>query len=157
MCNNNINVYSEVIFVNRKRFTTALIAAMMVGIFCLGAAACKKKTDPTITDTSETSEQTTTTTTTAPTTSLVIYSGPLENSQEITWTETPLESPKTYYVKVSKGEFLNVRKGPGTNYEKVASLTRGQAVVVVAKSGIWYKTNDGFYISETYLSGTMPD
>ena len=67
---------------NRKRFTTALIAAMMVGIFCLGAAACKKKTDPTITDTSETSEQTTTTTTTAPTTSLVIYIGVAQSSAE---------------------------------------------------------------------------
>ena len=142
---------------NRKRFTTALIAAMMVGVICLGATACKKKADPSATETSETSEQTTTTTTTVPTTSLPIYSGPLENSQEITWSETPLESPKTYYVKVSQGEFLNVRKGPGTNYDKVASLTRGQAVVVVAKSGIWYKTQDGFYISETYLSGTMPE
>ena len=143
---------------NRKRFTTALIAAMMVGAMCLGAVACKNKTDPSATDTAESSELTTTTTTTIPTTTLTEYSGPLDqNTTEVTWTETQLETPATYYCNVTKGEFLNVRKGPGTKYEKVGTLTRGMSIVVVAKaSGGWYKTNDGFYVSETYLTGTMP-
>lgn len=142
---------------NRKRFTTALIAAMMVGALSLGAVACKKKPAPTE-STPVTSEITTTTTTTVPTTTLPEYSGPLTNDEEVTWTETNLEQPVTYYAVVSKGEFLNVRKGPGTTYEKVGTLTRGQSVVCVAKaSGGWFKTQDGFYVSETYLSGTMPN
>lgn len=140
---------------NRKRFTTALIAAMMVGALSIGAVACKK-TDPS--DISiETSELTTTTTTAAPTTTLTEYTGPLTNKEEVTWTETQLEQPATYYVKVTKGEFLNVRSGPGVKYAKVGTLTRGQSVTCIAiASGGWFKTSDGFYISETYLSATMP-
>lgn len=142
---------------NRKRFTTALVAAMMVAALCLGVAACKKKPEPSETSES-TSEITTTTTTTVPTTTLTEYSGPMQNTEEMTWSETQLESPQTYYVKVSKGEFLNVRKGPGTKYDKVGTLTRGQSVTVVARSnGIWYKTQDGYFISETYLSGKIPN
>ena len=153
MCNNKLNDYAhdyvEVIIVNRKRFTTALIAAMTIGALCLGVAACGgKQPEPTETET-ETTEVTTTTTTTAPTTTLTIYSGPRA---------TKLESPQTYYVKVTKGEFLNVRSGPGTKYEKVGTLTRGQSVTVVAKAnGIWYKTQDGYFISDTYLSGKIPN
>ena len=142
---------------NRKRFTVALVAAMMIGIIGLGAVACKKNTDPSQPDPSDTSEQTTTTTTTVPTTTLTEWTGPLVNDQEITWTESQLEQPVTYYANVSSGNFLNVRKGPGTNYSKVGTLTRGQSVVVVAKcSGGWYKTQDGFYVSENYLSASMP-
>lgn len=140
---------------NRKRFTTVLIASMMVSVMALSLAACKK-TKPTET-TLESTEQTTTTTTTIPTTTLTEYAGPKTNDETVTWTETNLETPVTYYAQVSKGEFLNVRKGPGTQYEKVGTLTRGQTVVCVAKaSGGWYKTEDGFYVSETYLTGTMP-
>lgn len=94
---------------NRKRFTTALIASMMIGVICLGVVACKKNPDPSASDSAVSSEQTTTTTTTAPTTTLTEWTGPLTNSQEITWTETQLDQPTTYYVKVSPGEFLNVR------------------------------------------------
>ena len=160
MCNNKLNDYAhdyvEVIIVNRKRFTTALIAAMTIGALCLGVAACGgKQPEPTETET-ETTEVTTTTTTTAPTTTLTIYSGPRATTEEVTWQETKLESPQTYYVKVTKGEFLNVRSGPGTKYEKVGTLTRGQSVTVVAKAnGIWYKTQDGYFISDTYLSGKI--
>ena len=141
---------------NRKRFTTALIAGMMVTVMALGLAACKK-TKPTE-STLDSSEQTTTTTTTIPTTTLPEYSGPLTNTEEITWTETQLESPATYYANVSKGEFLNVRNGPGTTYDKVGTLTRGQSVVVVAEvKNVWYKTQDGFFISTTYLTSKIPN
>ena len=87
---------------NRKRFTFALLAAMMIGVVGLGAVACKGKTDPSATETSESTELTTTTTTTTPTTTLPEYSGPLENTQEITWTENQLEQPTTY-IKGFKG------------------------------------------------------
>ena len=136
--------------------TAIVMATAMVTVMAIGLAACKK-TKPTE-STLESSEQTTTTTTTIPTTTLPEYSGPLTNNEEITWTETQLETPATYYANVTKGEFLNVRKGPGTGYEKIGTLTRGQAVTVVAKaSGGWYKTQDGFYVSETYLTGTIPN
>ena len=142
---------------NRKRFTTALIAAMMVGVFGLGAVACKKK--PVATETTpSSSEQITTTTTTIPTTTLTEFVGLLPNTIEITWTETQLEQPLTFYAKVSKGEFLNVREGPGTNYKKVGTLTRGQTVEVVARcTGDWYKTNDGYYVYGEYLSDKVPN
>ncbi|MBQ6304085.1 MAG: SH3 domain-containing protein [Clostridiales bacterium] len=142
---------------NRKRFTTALIAAMLVGVICLGAVACKKKPAPTE-STPETSELTTTTTTTMATTTLTEYTGPLTNTVEINWNETQLESPVVYYCKVTRGEFLNVREGPNTTYRKVGTLTRGQSVKIVARcNGGWVKTEDGFYVSETYLQTTMPD
>ncbi len=95
---------------NKKRFTTALAAALMAGVICIGVVGCKKE-EPTET-TTETTEQTTTTTTTVPTTTLTMFSGPMVNDTEVNWTETKLESPKTLYVVVTKGEFLNVRNGP---------------------------------------------
>ena len=141
---------------NRKRFATALVSALMVGALCIGVVGCKKE-EPTET-TTETTEQTTTTTTTVPTTTLTEFTGPMINDEEVTWTETKLETEKTYYVNVSKGEFLNVRKGPGTTYDKVGTLTRGQTVTVVAKAkNVWYKTKDGFFVSETYLTGKIPN
>ncbi|MCR4730936.1 MAG: SH3 domain-containing protein [Saccharofermentans sp.] len=141
---------------NKKRFTTALAAALMAGVICIGVVGCKKE-EPTET-TTETTEQTTTTTTTVPTTTLTMFSGPMVNDTEVNWTETKLESPRTLYVVVSKGEFLNVRNGPGTTYDKVGTLTRGQSVTVVAVAkNIWYKTNDGFFVSDTYLSTKIPN
>ena len=141
---------------NKKRFTTALAAALMAGVICIGVVGCKKE-EPTET-TTETTEQTTTTTTTVPTTTLTMFSGPMVNDTEFNWTETKLESPKTLYVVVTKGEFLNVRNGPGTTYDKVGTLTRGQSVTVVAVAkNIWYKTNDGFFVSDTYLSTKIPN
>ena len=141
---------------NKKRFTTALAAALMAGVICIGVVGCKKE-EPTET-TTETTEETTTTTTTAQTTTLTMFSGPMVNDTEVNWTETKLESPKTLYVVVTKGEFLNVRNGPGTTYDKVGTLTRGQSVTVVAVAkNIWYKTNDGFFVSDTYLSTKIPN
>ncbi|MBO3304508.1 SH3 domain-containing protein [Clostridium perfringens] len=35
--------------------------------------------------------------------------------------------------------FLNVRKGPGTNYDSIAQLHQGEKVSIVAKNGEWYK------------------
>ncbi|MDK0981187.1 SH3 domain-containing protein, partial [Clostridium perfringens] len=35
--------------------------------------------------------------------------------------------------------FLNVRKGPGTNYDSIGQLHQGDKVSIVAKNGEWYK------------------
>ncbi|MCX0362051.1 SH3 domain-containing protein [Clostridium perfringens] len=46
---------------------------------------------------------------------------------------------------ISNGEvinvqsFLNVRKGPGTNYDSIGQLHQGDKVSIVAKNGEWYK------------------
>ncbi|MCR5287514.1 MAG: SH3 domain-containing protein [Saccharofermentans sp.] len=141
---------------NSKLAAARITAGVLVGVMVLSAAACGKKAKPTIAS-STTSELITTTTTTAPTTKLSTYSGPLTNDQQVTWKETTLDQQVTYYAKVTKGEFLNIRKGPGTEYTKVGTLTRGQTIVVVARtSNGWYKTIDGFYASETYLSKKPP-
>ena len=47
---------------------------------------------------------------------------------------------------------LNVRKGPGTSYAKVGTLSRGTAVQVVGFSGIWAKLSNGYYVSTSYLA-----
>ena len=137
---------------NSKMTAARISAGMLIGVMALTAVACGKKTKPTI-DTAPSTSEITTTTTTAPTTSLSLYTGPLTNDQPITWKETTLDQQVTYYAKVTKGEFLNIRKGPGTEYTKIGTLTRNQTIVVVARtSNGWYKTIDGFYASETYLS-----
>ena len=141
---------------NSKRTAARISAGMLIGVMALTAVACGKKAKPTI-DTAPSTSEITTTTTTAPTTKLTTFSGPLSNDQPITWKETTLDQQVTYYAKVTKGEFLNIRKGPGTEYTKVGTLSRGQTIVVVARtSNGWYKTIDGFYASETYLSKKPP-
>ncbi len=142
---------------NSKMAAARISAGMLIGVMALTAVACGKKSKPTIDTAPSTSEAITTTTTTAPTTSLSLYTGPLTNDQPITWKETTLDQQVTYYAKVTKGEFLNIRKGPGTEYTKIGTLSRGQTIVVVARtSNGWYKTIDGFYASENYLSKKPP-
>jgi len=142
--------------VNSKMTAVKISAGMLIGVMALSAVACGKKSKPTI-DTAPSTSMITTTTTTAPTTSLSMYTGPLVNDQQVTWKETTLDQQVTYYAKVTKGEFLNLRKGPGTEYTKIGTLSRGQSVVVVARtSNGWYKTIDGFYASETYLQKKPP-
>lgn len=141
---------------NSKMTAVKISAGMLIGVMALSAVACGKKSKPTI-DTAPSTSMITTTTTTAPTTSLSMYTGPLVNDQQVTWKETTLDQQVTYYAKVTKGEFLNLRKGPGTEYTKIGTLSRGQSIVVVARtSNGWYKTIDGFYASETYLSKKPP-
>lgn len=142
---------------NSKMAAARITAGMLIGVMALGTVACGKKSKPSIDTAPSTSEMITTTTTTAPTTTLTMYTGPLTNDQQVTWKETTLDQQVTYYAKVTKGEFLNLRKGPGTEYTKIGTLSRGQTIVVVARtSNGWYKTIDGFYCSETYLSKKPP-
>lgn len=143
---------------NRKKITIRLTAVLLVCVMAFSLAACKKnKTSESDASALNSSEASSITTTTIPTTSLTEYSGPVANTQQVTWEETNLEAEKTLYATVTSGEFLNVRKGPGTEYDKVGTLTRGQVVTVVARtSNGWYKTVDGYYVSETYLAAEAP-
>ncbi len=145
---------------NRKKITLRITALMLVLAMAIGTAACNSKKPKSTTQTTPSSEPeiTTTTTTTETTTALTEYKGPLpDNDVNKTWDESNLETETIMYCTVSAGEFLNVRKGPASEHERVGRLSRGQAIKVVAKtSNGWYKTFDGFYISGEYLSVNNP-
>lgn len=138
----------------RKSFTIRLLAISLVTILCLSMTSCEKKAKKTEPEEETSTSESTIVTTTEPTTSLTEFSGPMTNDEAVTWSETSIE-PTTYYASVSQGEFLRVRKGPGTEYEIAGSLTRNQQIVIVATTSTgWAKTQDGFYTSSTYLSAT---
>lgn len=46
---------------------------------------------------------------------------------------------------------LNVRSGPGTTYDKVATLTSGTQVTILAEENGWYKIDSG-YVSADYIT-----
>jgi len=135
----------------------------IVSIVCASAilvsfAACKnkdKEDDEEEAEESEISQTVPEVTTTEATTSLTMFSGPMPASDiAVTWTETEIDQT-VRYASITAGEFLRVRKGPGTEYDIVGSLTRNQEVVVIAvTSDGWYKTLDGFYVSGSYLTET---
>ncbi len=140
-----------------KRF----IALMLVFACVVALAACGKDNDDrpvTKMTTKPGAETTQPPPETTPTTVLAIMRGTLPiNDQQIDWQENLLTNPLPKYVNISS-DFLRVRKGPGTDYEQVAALTRGQQVVVVAKTGNdWFKLEDGgYYVSGEFLSETKP-
>ena len=71
--------------------------------------------------------------------------------------EQSTSTTKTMYVTPDVG--LNVRKGPGTSYSKIAALSKGIAVTVHSTSNGWSKiTANGVegYVSSEYLSATKP-
>jgi len=92
---------------------------------------------------------------TVPETTLFVFREPIEeNDQEVTWQETELQSELPKYVKINS-DYLRVRKGPGTEYDQVAALTKNMLVIVVAKTqNNWYKLDSGYYVSGEYLSDT---
>ena len=71
--------------------------------------------------------------------------------------EQSSSTTSTMYVTPDAG--LNVRKGPGTSYSKVTTLSKGTAVTVHSTSDGWSKiTANGLtgYVSSQYLSSTNP-
>ncbi|MDM8149904.1 SH3 domain-containing protein [Priestia megaterium] len=69
-------------------------------------------------------------------------------------TATPSAESTTYTVTASK---LNVRSGAGTNYASIGSVTKGQKLAVVSKSGDWYKINYNGrtgYVSSDYVQAS---
>ncbi len=131
-----------------KICSIALISALAVSI-----AACsskdKKEKKPAESEVEPSVEMTTTTA--APTTTVPTFSGPDTNDITISWDETALTEPTVKYVKCN--EFVNVRKGPGTDYEAVAKFTNNMQVIVVATTANgWSKTQDGYYVSSELLT-----
>ena len=70
---------------------------------------------------------------------------------------TSTSTTKTKYVATSAG--LNLRKGPGTSYSVIRTLSKGTAVTVHSSSNGWSKISvngvEG-YVSTSYLSSTKP-
>lgn len=58
----------------------------------------------------------------------------------------------TRYVKVSSR--LNVRSGPGTNYNKIVSLQNGELVTVYETKGNWSRIGENKWVCSDYLSTT---
>ncbi len=53
------------------------------------------------------------------------------------------------------GSTVNVRRGPGTNYEKVGSMSRGDTATLLGTEGTWYRIQTGNitgYVSSEYAS-----
>ncbi|KAA8754943.1 SH3 domain-containing protein [Priestia megaterium] len=69
-------------------------------------------------------------------------------------TTTPPAESTTYTVTAST---LNVRSGAGTSYASIGSVTKGQKLSVVSKSGSWYKINYNGrtgYVSSDYVQAS---
>lgn len=92
------------------------------------------------------------TTTTAPQETLPTT----EETPATTEQETAIEETTMYVT----GSSIYVRSGPGTNYEIVTSLIRGNSVKAVAETSQWYKVEvngQTGYISKSLVSTTRPE
>ncbi len=76
-------------------------------------------------------------------------SSPAETTEKVT--------EKELYLAVYATTAINVRSGPGTDYDVVKSLNAGDQIDVIAEtSNGWYKTYNGNYVSKDYVSETKP-
>lgn len=70
-------------------------------------------------------------------------------SEESNYTVTPMTA--TLYAQ----QAVNLRQGPGTNYDKTGSLSTNQSVEVTGytdvASGKWYQLSNGSFVSSKYL------
>ena len=61
------------------------------------------------------------------------------------------------YITVYATTAINVRSGPGTDYDVVKGLNAGDQIDVIAvTSNGWYKTYNGNYVSKEYVSEKKP-
>ena len=69
--------------------------------------------------------------------------------------ETPIEQPIQPSTSTQKGivtyQFLNVRSGPGTNYDKVKQLKQGDVVPLLEKLPNWWRIGAGQYVNADYV------
>ena len=88
-------------------------------------------------------------------TSFLSSTNPSTNSS--TSNETTSTPTTTMYVTPDAG--LNLRKGPGTSYSVIRTLSKGTAVTVHSSNNGWSKVSvngvEG-YVSTSYLSSTKP-
>ena len=74
-------------------------------------------------------------------------------SEESNYTITPMTT-QTMYAQ----QAVNLRQGPGTEYDKVGSLSTNQSVEITGyvetSNGQWYQLSDGDFVSSKYLKDT---
>ncbi|MGD6836606.1 SH3 domain-containing protein [Bacillus thuringiensis] len=78
-----------------------------------------------------------------------------QTSQEQVKPEQDQQPPQDYYVKPNS---LNVRSGPGVNYEALGVVESNQKVKVIGQKSGWYKINYNGqigFVGMNYLSKTM--
>ena len=78
--------------------------------------------------------------------------GTTTNQGSITNQGSTSTSGKT--VRIT-GSTVNVRRGPGTNYERVGSMSRGDTATLLGTEGTWYRIQTGNitgYVSTEYAS-----
>ena len=106
-------------------------------------------------------------------------SAPSESSSDTAETEEPTNTPtpaetsaatttttaetteavteKELYLAVYATTTINVRKGPGTEYDVVKSVYTGDQIDVIAvTSNGWYKTYNGNYVKKSLTTETKP-
>jgi N-acetylmuramoyl-L-alanine amidase len=64
--------------------------------------------------------------------------------------EAPAQAPAAEYLTTTN---VNVRKGPGTNYEIVATIPKGVKVNVVGREGAWLKVESKHGNKPGYING----
>ena len=67
-------------------------------------------------------------------------------TKKTTTTTTKLE----FKIKVVNCNYLNARKGAGTNYPIVSTVKVGTILTIVGEVNGWYKTKSGLYVSKSY-------
>lgn len=74
-----------------------------------------------------------------------------EDTQASTETpQTPSQSATGHYI-VSVSDYLSLRAGPGTQYEKKGELYNGALVSIIETQGSWVKVTGGLWCSKNYL------
>lgn len=133
-----------------KKTLTVLIAAICVfSAVCIALALVNfgiirlpGNSEETESETIETSAPMSESTTEAPT-----Y--PVSEATKETETETSTEPAKKEYITT---EYLNVRSGAGTNFEKLGLLKKGEKISVISEENGWckisYNGKDGYVFAE---------
>lgn len=76
-----------------------------------------------------------------------------ETAEETAAETTEKVTESELYITVYATTAINVRSGPGTNYDVVKGLNAGDQIDVIAEtSNGWYKTYNGNYVSKEYVS-----
>ncbi len=82
---------------------------------------------------------------------------PEETTGSTTTETTERITEKELYLAVYATTTINVRKGPGTDYDVVKSVYAGDQIDVIAvTSNGWYKTYNGNYVKKSLTTETKP-
>ena len=65
---------------------------------------------------------------------------------------SPAPAPSSSKYKVTAKSGLNIRKGPGTGYDKAGCLSDGSIVEVESVNNGWAKLTNGNYVAANYIS-----